>query len=199
MMLFRSPRWDAVAYWALDLETSGLRPRSDEIIAVAALPIRGGVIRYGERFDTLVRPVDLAAVPTDGLRAHHILPQELEDAPPLATVLRELDARLGSAVLLLHFAPLDLGFLRRAYRRTGITWTRPRVIDTVRLLVTHARRTQRFVPHPLAPPTELSAARAAFGLPPHRAHQALADALATAELFLVLRARLGARTVRDLM
>ncbi len=197
-MLFRSPAWDEVCYWALDLETSGLRPKTDEILSVAALPIRDGVIRYGERLDTLVRPADLASLPQDGLRAHHILPAELESAPPLEDVLAELDPRLREGALLLHFAPLDVTFLKHAYRRARRRWPGPPVVDTVRLLVALARRAQRFVPHPVAPRTELSAARAEFGLPPHRAHHALADALATAELFLVLRARLSARTLRDL-
>jgi DNA polymerase-3 subunit epsilon len=38
----------------------------------------------------------------------------------------------------------------------------------------------------------------AHGLPPYQAHDALTDAVATAELFLVLRHELGARTLRDL-
>jgi DNA polymerase-3 subunit epsilon len=44
----------------------------------------------------------------------------------------------------------------------------------------------------------LTAARHALGLPEYPAHDALTDAIATAELFLVLRHRLGARKLRDL-
>jgi DNA polymerase-3 subunit epsilon len=36
-------------------------------------------------------------------------------------------------------------------------------------------------------------------MPAHRAHHALADALATAELFLALRARLDARSLGQLL
>jgi DNA polymerase-3 subunit epsilon len=44
----------------------------------------------------------------------------------------------------------------------------------------------------------LAGARRNHGLPDYQAHDALTDAVATAELFLVLRKVLGARTVRDL-
>ncbi|HYQ80643.1 MAG TPA: 3'-5' exonuclease, partial [Anaeromyxobacteraceae bacterium] len=41
-MLFRSPAWDSVVYWALDLETGGLDPRTDPILAVGMVPLRQG-------------------------------------------------------------------------------------------------------------------------------------------------------------
>jgi DNA polymerase III subunit epsilon len=41
-------------------------------------------------------------------------------------------------------------------------------------------------------------ARRELGLPEYPRHHALTDALAAAELFLVLRGKLGARTLRDL-
>ena len=44
----------------------------------------------------------------------------------------------------------------------------------------------------------VSRARRARGLPEYQVHDALSDAVATAELFLALRMALGARTVRDL-
>ena len=49
------------------------------------------------------------------------------------------------------------------------------------------------------PPTlNLAAARARYGLPAYGAHDALTDAVSTAELFLVLRRELSVRTLRDL-
>ena len=197
-MFWRSPAWDEVTYVALDLETSGLRPKFDEIIAVATVPIRAGVIHYGERFYSLVRPPDLASLPADGIGAHHILPSELADAPTLGELLPGIDGRLREGVLLLHFSHLDLGFLKDAYKRSRRDWPKPQVVDTVKLLLELSHRQQRFSPHPVPPRTALPVARLELGLPPYRHHHALSDALATAELFLALRARLGARTLREL-
>ena len=55
---------------------------------------------------------------------------------------------------------------------------------------------------PDAPDTEpdlnLVSARRRFGLPDYGQHDALTDAIAAAELFLVLRKKVGGRTLRDL-
>ena len=195
---FRGRRWDEVIFWSLDLETSGLRAGTDRILSVGMVPIREGVIRYGERFYSLVRPPTLDGLSTEGLRAHHILPAEIADAPPLAQVLPEVDRRLREGVLLLHFAKLDLAFLRDGYRRCGLDWPRPRLVDTVNLLLDLHGRRQQWTPHPPPPKTALSEARAALGLPAYPNHHALSDALATAELFLVLRSRLGLETLRGI-
>lgn len=195
--LFPSPALDDLVVWALDLEMSGLDPDRDSILAVGMVPIRGGTIHFGERFASFTRPAELSSLSTEGLRAHHLLPADLAAAPALADVLPDVDRRLREGPLLLHFAGLDLAFLRRAYRRHGLAWPDPPVIDTIDLLLKLQRRLERWTPHPAPLRTSLSEARAALGLPAYPAHDATMDALATAELFLVLRHKLGARTVRD--
>lgn len=194
----KSPPWDEVTYWALDLETSGLDAARHEILSAGMVPVREGVVRWGERWESLVRPADPAAMSAEGLRAHHILPGELENAPTLAQVLPEIDRRLRDGVPLLHFGALDLGFLREAYRGHGMPWPRLRNVDTVELLHKLDHRRHHFTPHPTPTRTALPEAREELGLPAYANHHALTDALATAELFLVLRARLGARFVADL-
>ena len=109
----------------------------------------------------------------------------------------EIERRLAEGALLLHHAKLDLAFLRDAAKRVGRKWRRPTVVDTVRLLSRVGHRKRRLDPYAESPPTGLAAARRDAGLPPHLNHHALFDALATAELFLVLRERLGAKTLRQ--
>ncbi len=195
--LLPSPAWDEVVFWALDLETTGLNPKTDRILSVGLVPIRQGIIRYGERFATLVQPPAGETLSTEGLPAHHILPGDTASAPRLADVLPEIDRRLQEGVLLVHFRQLDLAFLREAYRRVGRPWRRPRVVDTIDLLLRLHDRQQRWTPHPAPPRTALPAAREALGLPPYAHHDALSDALATAELYLALRSRLGLCRLRS--
>ncbi|WP_018467292.1 PolC-type DNA polymerase III [Calidithermus timidus] len=190
-------RWDSQTYWALDLETSGLSP-ADQILSAGMVPIRQGVICYGEHFYSLVRPQAGLPLSREGIRAHHIVPAELEAAPSLAEVLEAIHLRLSQGVLLLHHAPVDLGFLRRAYGHLRRPWPKPRVLDTVGLIAKLQERQRRLEPYSRPLPTGLAEARAYFGLPPHLEHHALYDALATAELFLLLRSRLGAQTLRQL-
>jgi DNA polymerase-3 subunit epsilon len=196
-VLFRSPPWDSAVYWSLDLETGGLDARQDPILAVGMVPVRGGTIRLREAYRTLVRPDGGTAITPGSVQAHQLVWSELEQAPPLAEVLPEVDRRLREGVLLVHHGAIDVAFLRREYRRLRLSWPSPPVVDTKHLLLRHAQ---------LRDPTrardqvalELRAARAEHGLPEHQAHDPLSDAVATAELFLALRLALGARTVRDL-
>jgi DNA polymerase-3 subunit epsilon len=195
-----SPPWDRVTYWALDLETGGLDARVDPILSVGMVPIRDGVIRLGESYASLVRPGAAAEIDPASISAHQLLPGEVRSAPPLADVLFEIDRRLREGVLLVHQAAIDVRFLKRAYRTTQLRYPGPPVVDTVTLLVKAAKRA-RFV-DPAAPEHEpdlnLVVARRANGLPDYAQHDALTDAIAAAELFLVLRRKLAAKTLRDL-
>ncbi|GIW24225.1 PolC-type DNA polymerase III [Meiothermus sp.] len=193
----KSPAWNEVTYWALDLETSGLNP-SDQILSVGMVPIRNGIIEFGAHYYSLVHPVRPEALSAEGIKAHHILPRELDSAPKLELVLEEIRVRIGRDVLLLHFSSVDLGFLQRYFRDTGKPWIRPVVVDTAVLLARLGEQRRRLEPHARPFPSGLAAARAALGLPGHLEHHALWDALATAELFLVLRQKLQARTLRQL-
>jgi DNA polymerase-3 subunit epsilon len=195
-----SPAWDSVVYWSLDLETGGLDPRKDAILAVGMVPIREGTIRLGRAYCTLVRPDSAGGIDPDSVKAHQLVWGEVREAPPIREVLPEIDERLREGVLLLHHRALDLGFLQRAYRECGLRWPRPAVVDTVDLLVRASEQRLRREPHlpRELPALNLTRVRRQYGLPEYQAHDALTDAIATAELFLVLRKVLGARTLRDL-
>ncbi len=199
-MLWPSPPWERVTYWALDLETGGLDPRVDPVLAVGMVPIREGAIRLAEAYASLVRPEMAASIKPASIPAHQLLPAEVGSAPLLEDVLLEIDRRLREGVLLVHQAAIDVRFLERAYRRTKRRYPKPPLVDTVTLLVKAARRARFVDPgaSEMEPDLNLSAARRANGLPDYGQHDALTDAIATAELFLALRRRLGARTLRDL-
>jgi DNA polymerase-3 subunit epsilon len=189
-----------VTYWALDLETGGLDASSDPILAVGMVPVRGGGIRLGESFSSLVRPEEARDIDPDSILAHHLVPGDVREAPLIAEVLREVDRRVREGALLVHQAALDVPFLRRAYKRSGLRWPSPPVVDTVALLIKAAKRA-RFL-NPDAPEHEpelnLAKARRRLGLPDYGSHDALTDAVSAAELFLVLRKQVAARTLRDL-
>lgn len=198
-MIWPSPRWDSVTYWALDLETGGLDPAADPILSVGMVPIREGGIRLGESYQSLVRPADVADIDPLTISAHHLLPGEVRDAPAVGEVLREIDRRIREGALLVHQSALDVPFLKHAYRREGMHWPDPPVVDTVALLLKAARR-RRFVdPDALdEPELNLLAARRNLGLPEYGQHDSLMDAIAAAELFLVLRRQIHAKRLRDL-
>ncbi len=199
-MFSTSPAWDAVTYWALDIETGGLDPLQDPIIALGMLPIRRGVIRLGDAYRTLVRPEDGREIKPESVCAHQLVQGEVREAPPLPAVLAEVDRRVREGALLVHHQAIDVAFLRQAYQRLDRRWPAPPIVDTVELLLKLDRK--RRITHTgyqdADPSVNLAEARRRLGLPEYQAHDALTDAIATAELFLCLRSALKARTLRQL-
>jgi DNA polymerase III subunit epsilon len=199
-VFFSSPAWDSVTYWSLDIETGGLDPGRDPIIALGMLPIRAGIIRLGEAYKTLVRPEEGREIRPESVRAHQLVRGEVREAPPLPEVLGEVDRRVREGALLVHHQGIDVAFLKQAFARHGRRWPAPPIVDTVELIL-KLNRHRRFTnpEHSEAEPSvNLTEARRRFGLPDYQAHDALTDAIATAELFLYLRRALNAKTLRQL-
>jgi DNA polymerase-3 subunit epsilon len=195
---FRNEPWRESTLWSLDLETTGLDPKNAQILSVGMVPIREGTIRWGEHWYSLVRPETVDQATTDAIRVHEILPDELAEAPAVAAIVPEIAERIREAVLLVHWRSLDVAVLRREFASAGIGWPRPQVVDTADLLGRLDRRRRLIEPHAEPLPTQLKAAREALGLPPHLEHHALHDAMATAELFLALAARMNLTLLRQL-
>jgi DNA polymerase III subunit epsilon len=180
--------WRAATYTVLDLETTGLDPASDAIVAAGGLRVVGGRVQAASAFRLLVHP-DRAVLPA-AVRVHGLLPQELEAAPPLATQLQALAARIAGDVLVVHVAAVDLAFLDAALRRTWGCRLPAGVLDTARMAGWLERRLRLARPTGRRRSWRLADLARANGLPVHPEHDPLHDALTTAQLFLVLATRL---------
>ena len=194
----RPPRgslpWRAAGYCAVDLELSGLDPRRDEILSFGAVPIDGGRVQPGAAVQGRVLPQ--RAVSETSIRVHGLRAADLAAAPPLHIAIDPLLAAMAGRVLVVHVAAVERGFLRPALRRQSLRLRGP-IVDTSVLgaLWLHERDGRR--PQRLSL-TELSGE---LGLPAHNPHDALADALTTAQVFIALATHLDARgpeTVRSL-
>ncbi len=173
--------WRAVPYCVLDLETTGLDCRSDEIVSYAALPIDDGRIRPGEICAGLVKPAK--AMAATSICIHGIRPDDLCDAPALEQTLDELLGALTGRVLVVHVDWVERGFLTAALRMRGYGLREP-ILDTARL----ARALDPTLPEMVA----LSGLARRLGLPVHRQHTAAGDALTTAQVLLSLVSSLEA-------
>ncbi|WP_298889506.1 exonuclease domain-containing protein [uncultured Serinicoccus sp.] len=187
---------------ALDLETTGLDPRRHEVLSVGHVPVVQGRIVLAQARHELVRPQG----PVGESAVHHGLTDDrLAHGPDLALVLPGvLEAlRTGGGegvrpvrrVLLAHFAQIETAFLSAACRRLYGTEVPLQVVDTLTL----AQRMLR-VPTPelASGRLRLDACRRHYRLPRYRAHSALTDALACAELFLAQSAELAEQHGRPL-
>lgn len=177
----RSRTWREAEFAALDFETTGLDRARDAIVSFGVVPVRAGRVVVGEAMHQLVVP-DVPASP-ESMRVHGIMPKDLVKAAPLAEAAASLGRALAGRFLVTWFASVEIGFLDRLYGRRR-AWVR-RTVD-VRQMVIELEGLDQDVRQ------SLSSAAEHYGVPVANPHEALDDAMVTAQLFLVVAARLEA-------
>ncbi len=174
---------------AVDIETTGLDPRTDRVLSVGWVPVDGGRVDLGAAGH---RGVGDAGAVGPSATVHGITDDALVGQAALEEVVAALLEALRGRVLLAHFARIETGFLGAACRRFWGAGLPVEVVDTFEL----ERRALGGGWDAASDPGALRlwAARERRGLPVYRAHEALTDALACGELYLAQRAELEARS-----
>lgn len=112
---------------AIDVETTGLDPRRDDIVALAAIPFVGGSPRPDTSCVELVNPG--RPIPVAAQVIHGIGDAEVRDALPAARVLpRFLDVCRHHPIVA-HTASFDLAFINRSARAAELPALRGTVLD----------------------------------------------------------------------
>lgn len=174
----------AATYCALDLETTGLDPARDSIVSVGLVLVRGLSVDLGTCRHEYVAPE--GPLPATSVVIHGITDDRAAVGLPLREALHTVLEALTGHVLLAHHCAVELGFLDHACRRLhGVPFTCPTVDTEVIAARWFDRRNE-----PVRQGTmRLAALRDRFGLPRYKAHDALMDAIGTAELFAALVAQ----------
>ncbi len=118
-----------------DIEATGLNPiDGDEIVAIAAVRVANRRILTDDTFQALVNPSQALVNPgrpisPEAVRYHSIDEQHVHAPPDITAVLPKFKAFVGNAVLVGHYAGLELAFLRLRERACGVRFDNP-VLDT---------------------------------------------------------------------
>lgn len=155
-------------YTVIDIETTGLNPKQDRIIEIAAIRVRSG--EGAEEFSALLNPgrglsqriVDLTGISQE----------DVADAPDISQVMPEFIRFIGDDILVGHQIMFDYAFLKRAAQYLKLNFEK-KGIDTLKL----ARK--------LLPELEsksLGYLSEYFHIP-HKPHRAMGDAAATKILY----------------
>ncbi len=171
---------------ALDVETTGLDPRTDEIVSVGLVPMSLACIQASASRHWIVRP--RGALNAESVTIHAITHAQVAAAPDLGDILGEVLEAIGGRVVVVHCRAIERSFLNAALKeRIGEGIEFP-AIDTMELEA-RLHRTAKpgllarlFGRTPAKASIRLADSRARYHLPRYRAHHALTDALATAEL-----------------
>jgi DNA polymerase-3 subunit epsilon len=179
--------WRATGFAVVDLETTGLDARRHEIISWSVVPVDEGRIPAGAARYGLVRPRRLPD--ESSIVVHGILPADLASAPSPESAVDELLEAVAGRVVVAHAAWFERAFLSRAAARRGVRWHSP-MIDTSVIGRLWLFERDGYLPRGIS----LRTLTRVLGLPTHRPHHALGDALTTAQAFLAIATHLDARS-----
>ena len=156
------------SYACIDLETTGLNPKTDKIIEIGIVKVEEN--RIVKEWETLVNPdrkLEERIIELTGIRN-----EQLSSAPSIEEVLPQLLDIVGDSVLLGHSVLFDYSFVKKAAVNRRLSFERTG-IDTLKIARKYlADLESRSLPC-LCRYYDIS----------HSAHRALHDAKATVELY----------------
>jgi len=161
----------------LDTETTGLDPKTgDRVVEIGGVELVNH-IATGRTFHVYINPE--RSMPKGAFDVHGLSEEFLKDKPVFAAIAKDFAAFVEDAVLVIHNAAFDVGFLNAEFARLAMPPIPPdRVIDTLAL----AKRR-----HP-AGPNSLDALCSRYGIDNSRRtkHGALLDSELLAEVYIEL-------------
>jgi len=164
---------------ALDFETTGLDANVDQLLSAGFVTIENEQIKLNSCYHQIIKTT--AQLKESNVIIHHITDEQKDQGEALATVIETLLRALAGKVMLVHFARIERQFLTKACLELyGMAPVFP-IIDT--LVIAKRQLDKRDVAYD---PSELRLPnlRHQYALPEHHGHNALNDAIATAELLL---------------
>jgi DNA polymerase-3 subunit epsilon len=190
-LLDEPPAGEAVS---LDCETTGLDPWVDEIVAIAAVPVIGNRIATSRRFEAVVRP---ERMPDAGsIKVHGLRRRDVAAGRPMAEVLPELLRFIGPRPLVGYYIDFDVRMIDRyALHQIGARLPNRRI----EVSSLYYDRKYGKAPPGTAVDLRFASIRHDLGIPDLGQHDAFADALMAAMMWVELRdlAARGRRLKRD--
>ncbi|TQV76785.1 hypothetical protein FLL45_02175 [Aliikangiella marina] len=171
---------------AVDFETTGLDSKHDKIISMGFCPIVDFKIKLADCFHIVVKPDQ--SLQSDNVTIHGLTDDQVNTGVPAKRALELFLEKTYGAVILAHYQKIERSFIQQLAKRIIGSPLPLHFLDT--LEIAHKIKTRR---NELitAGSLRLFNLRKEYGLPNYTAHNALEDALATAELLFALLADLG--------
>lgn len=173
-----------IEFVALDFETTGLDANQNSIISIGLVPFTLRRIACREAKHWFVTPED--KLKEDSIIIHGITHSDLKGAPDLLRILEQLLDELAGKVVVVHYRRIERDFFDAALRgliNEGIVFP---VIDTMQIeadiLQAKPRKFIDWLKNSPPVSIRLAGSRTRYNLPIYPPHDALTDAIATAEL-----------------
>ncbi|WP_420421854.1 putative quorum-sensing-regulated virulence factor [Simkania sp.] len=154
-----------------DCEATGLDPRKDEIIEIAAAKFTFNQILDSR--EDLIEPT--CSIPQHTIEIHHITDEMVRGKPKIQDVLAEYLEFFSGHVIIGHGIPFDIAIVEAAAQKFRIPSKLSKLpfIDTLRLARLYGE----------SPTNSLEMLRSHFNIKPHGAHRAMNDVHVNIEVF----------------
>ena len=164
---------------AIDIETTGLDSDKDKIISVGLVEFDAKRVYLPTAKHWLVNPGELSDT---SIVIHGITHSDVSSAPRINSIMPELLDAMAGRLCVVHYRAMEREFFRKlGYGLWSQPWLFP-VIDTFALEASCLTKNQRWFHRLLGRPLRLPDTRLRYNLPEYENHNALVDAIATAEL-----------------
>ncbi|MBS9778006.1 MAG: 3'-5' exonuclease [Gammaproteobacteria bacterium] len=173
-------------FLVLDFETTGLNPKKDRVLSVGWTTISKGCVQLGTSEHYYIKHTE--RIPDKSVTIHHITEEEAANGVPITEIFPHLLKQLNGKVLVAHFADIEIGFLQQIAKNIYSSTLPLQTLDTLHIAYCTQYKDSVHIP---ANALNLSALRKEHKLPRYKAHNAMQDAVATAELLLVQVELLG--------
>jgi DNA polymerase-3 subunit epsilon len=170
-------------YAIIDIETTGGSPLREKITEIAIAIFDGDKII--EKYESLVNPE--RSIPPFITRLTGISNEMVQNAPKFYEIAKEVVEITKDKIFVAHNVRFDYGFIQEEFKRLGYNYSRPKMC-TVRM----SRKA-----FPGLRSYSLGKLIKYFDIPVNARHRAMADVLATVELFKNILAQSGTPASRN--
>ncbi len=166
---------------SLDLETTGLNPKKDEILSIGAVKIRENEILLNESLEIFVKPTK--KIDKRSIEIHHIRPCDLDSAIDVKEAIKRLLNFIGGRKLVGYYIDFDHKMISK-YTKQMIGCKLPnKTIELSSMYYKRKRKTSAYEFVDLKFDTILKE----LDLPRLYKHDALNDAIMSAMIYLKLK------------
>jgi DNA polymerase-3 subunit epsilon len=166
-------------FLVIDFETTGLDSQEDHIISVGYTVIKNNKIILGASDHHIVNSDNVLT--SENVSIHHLTDDIVNQGQSITGIIEHLLELMSGKVLVAHYQKIEYGFLQQVCQSLYSAGLPMILLDT---LLIEKRKLDKTHQPIVANQLRLFNLRETYNLPRYKAHNAMEDAIATAELFL---------------
>ncbi|MFH0258400.1 exonuclease domain-containing protein [Vibrio rumoiensis] len=173
-----------IEFLVLDFETTGLNFEKDSLLSIGNIQMKQNQIDMDTAAHCYVD--DNQSIKAESAIINHITPQMLIEGDRLDEAMNRLFTKMVGKVVMAHGAVIERGFIQHyLLQKYGLESFPIIWLDTLKV-----EKHLTFHQNSTALELQLNDVRKRYGLPEYSAHNALIDAISTAELYLAQKSKI---------